>query len=550
MHSEVMFGNGSTTGLESDNDEKVFHVDEKVELKGFFTPHDRYQVEFKMDFGLDKGDTDNRYLVETYLFVPKTLGLQQHLKNPEEFFQNIKSYMKYTTPNLSLTELGDYNNPLSPMSRINNHLLKHKPIDQVIKSERPFDYEIRLFACIFKDSAKAELNRIKIPIKDQLPDQNHLGIFLKNINEYFETICSIRDKFIQLQNEVIKSIHLSQTDKEDFKYVQEFFYYELNFVVINLIKKIYQIKNANKSSKELFLKIEELFFKLQEVGKISDYPVLSSDMKPIEAEHYVHRESRLKKYVSSILFLNFSAKDRRKTEEIFYAIAAAVAMLFAVIATFISMQYYSINSMPFFIFAVLAYIVKDRMKAWMQDRFKNILPVYLAHRTEILVDEAFDISIGQLKEWMSFLNWNNLPEDVKDVRMYKRENNQAFPKNEEILYYKKDLLVSSKKILKNHMRVTKLTNILRFNVSNFCFNMDDPIKSLFSLDKEGNIQQINGRKSYHLNLIVKVTSRYKTSNAVSEKLNLRIIMSRDGIERIETPYGLDQEELFDVSWQD
>ena len=68
------------------------------------------------------------------------------------------------------------------------------------------------------------------------------------------------------------------------------------------------------------------------------------------------------------------------------------------------------------------------------------------------------------------------------------------------------------------------------------------------IGSDGEVSSILGRKVYHLNVVFKITNNYGKDNAESEKLNLKVIISRDGIERIESPYGQQMAKLFELTW--
>lgn len=494
---------------------KIFKASEQVKLSGFYYPHDKYQIELKLDSKMNKNK--NNYLLETYLFIPKSLEVKSRLNDPEEYFKDIKSYMRYSTPDISLTELLSTTSKVSPIKRI-NRMISFKDYSKLA-------YELKMLVCVFKKSANKQIKHIA-----NINDIKHSFKLITGVNSQFKLIN------LRISNREINSIDIANVES-----VKECYYYTTNYLLTKLLKRC--IKFGYNSSSDIYNEINDMLTKNWFIGNSSSYPLLSNDE---DLERYVYRESKLKKFSNKIMHLNRAVKGRGGAEEILYGVAAGGAMLFAVIATIISLKLWPMASWPWITVAVVAYVVKDRMKAWLQNTFSNIIPKYLSHRTEKIIDAEFDTVVGKVKEWISFKEPTNIPEDIELVRLYNRENTEAFPKEEDVLYYKKELNINSKKVNANHSRVDMITNILRFNVNKFCIGMDDPYKLLTRVDKDGNVSHIDAKKVYHLNLIIKITTNYKHKDETSEKLNLRIIMSRDGIERIETPYRLDNDNLFDV----
>src|SRR5512136_1712612 len=74
--------------------------------------HDRYQVELKLDYELDRGEKTH-YRISTYIFVPRSLGITEESYPKNELYRDIKNYIRFKTPEMSLRDLIDSN--LSPL---------------------------------------------------------------------------------------------------------------------------------------------------------------------------------------------------------------------------------------------------------------------------------------------------------------------------------------------------------------------------------------------------------------------------------------------------
>jgi hypothetical protein len=52
--------------------------------------HDQYQIEFKLDYELAKGEKTH-YRISTYIFIPKSLGINEESYPGSEFYRDMKS---------------------------------------------------------------------------------------------------------------------------------------------------------------------------------------------------------------------------------------------------------------------------------------------------------------------------------------------------------------------------------------------------------------------------------------------------------------------------
>ena len=527
--------------------QKSFNVGDQVEVSGFYKPHDKFRVELKFEYNLSQDKPESDFLVETYMFIPQALGLTDNLIRSTDFFADIRSYMRYAVQPMELSELADFKNSLSPMARVYEFLQFGKVVERSNQPANFFLHESKLITCIFKETVKLEMNKIDDVLKSCKGNLEALAFCRKLAENLHTQVVLVQKQFYALDSLVKDNEHVSLDDHEGFEGVFEFFYYEMNLYFVSITEKIKQIELLEGDIKNLKAVVKNDFKTFSEFSKNRGYILLNEDSSDREREKFIYREGKLKKFVSSILFLNRDIKSNKKAEELLFAVAAGMAMLFAVVMAVIATFYWSINSVPWMLTAVLVYIIRDRGKAWMQEKFRSLAPVYLAHRTQKLIEENIG-KVGFLKEWLVFKSYNQIPSDILDVRSLNREMAGAFKKNEDILYYKKHINLNNEIISANHQRVSKVVNILRLNMKRFCAYMDDPAKVLNVLNSNGEVNSILGRKVYHLNVVFKIISNYGKENAESEKLNLKIIISRDGIERIESPYGQQMSKLFELTW--
>src|ERR1051325_6836868 len=78
-------------------------------------PHDKYQIEIKLDYELFKAG-QTHYHISTYIFVPQNLGISKESYSKADFYRDVRNYIRLKTPNFILREFTE--NSTSPLLRI------------------------------------------------------------------------------------------------------------------------------------------------------------------------------------------------------------------------------------------------------------------------------------------------------------------------------------------------------------------------------------------------------------------------------------------------
>ena len=122
-----------------------------------------------------------------------------------------------------------------------------------------------------------------------------------------------------------------------------------------------------------------------------------------------------KKFIESELYISLDKKkDGVAVQQIYYSIAAGVAMIFATAVVWFSQVKYGNITWPLFIVLVVSYMLKDRIK--------DLLRYYFAHRLgNKYYDKKAVITIGkncvgEIKEGFDFISEAKTPAEVLNKR--------------------------------------------------------------------------------------------------------------------------------------
>ena len=252
-------------------------------------------------------------------------------------------------------------------------------------------------------------------------------------------------------------------------------------------------------------------------------------------EHYVYRRGILKKFVMSVLFLEVKReKETHRVSDTVGAIAAGLAMVFAVATAVWAERRYGLNTGPFFGALVVSYILKDRIKEWVKRYSSRFLSRFTSdYRLEIM-DPRNDRSVGVSRETFSFVSSGDIPDDVYSCRHGGAPNSiEARSKREICLKYEKEIILKGKIIDQHHGRLLDVNDIMRFKLGRLLDGADDPLSRvrLYNV-KTRQIERVECPKVYHINVIF-VLKADRGKEQYDTGLQARIICDRNGIRRLD-----------------
>jgi hypothetical protein len=489
--------------------------------------HDRYQIELKLDYELGKGKKTH-YQISTYLFFPKGLRITEDSFPKDEFYREVKNYIRIKTPILSLRDLIDSDiTPLSDVQQI-VHQANWYQDDELNKQ---LIHELKLFGAMFKSTLREHLNLVEKRVLDATSKAKIHALAESLVEDFIKHSKQISSRYRSFYTELNLPIV-----KED-----TFLAYTLVDEYISLL--------IEESATELFKIVSKHFDEADQAKCLDDLNKIAENerahrtsygygsiLKPGDAnEVYAFRASVLKKYVSSILHLSTDAqREGRGMEQFLMAVAAGVSMIFATVIAFYFQSIYGNFTFPVFVALVIGYMFKDRIKesgrALLSNKLKNFI---FDRRINIkTLDRKYKLAV--LREKITFLSENNLPQAVLTARHkdpFADLDNEGM--GETIICHTKDIVLDASlfpKAFKGLPKVNGLNDIIRYNIQPYLRKMADPVEEQLLLE-DGELKKVHTHKVYHINVV----SRYKSISPGVEILykRMRLVLTRKGIKRIE-----------------
>lgn len=472
--------------------------------------HDNFSVEFKFGFNSDEGSVRDDFSVNAWIFVPNSLDINSENYGKKQFYRDVKSNVRLITPVYLLREIAqDGSLPLVSLKQALEGVVCN-PGQEALDS---YEYHLKMFAAIFKSALRDQASHLRSV--RSLESADYL------VEDYVGSASMVLRKFRELYK-IIDVPTVSDKTRSLFRLCDEFMSHVVELRTIRIIKAIDASFNA-----EAYAGIREAFMGLitrEHNYKVSQgYGVIEND--EVHDRDLVYHRGMLKKFIESELYIHLDKKkDGVAVEQIYYSIAAGMAMIFATAVAWFTQVKYGNITWPLFIVLVVSYMLKDRIK--------DLLRYYFAHK---LGNKYFDKKatvtigkkrVGEIKEGFDFISESRTPAEVKRLRAKASDvEDESRIFEEKVLLYRKNVTIDDVALAENDdYPMRGINEIMRLHLHRFTHKMDNPLVPIDSVDKDGNITTINVEKIYNVNIVFQLQH-----GDVSEYHHFKISMTRDGV---------------------
>lgn len=498
------------------NRQKERGSESRAELRS----HGVNQIEIKTRYPL-RNRRKTRYEMDVYIVTPHQLGLDKDRYGTAAFYQDLKDNTRYTINEIPLEALISRDGEFSPLARIYAVLAEEKPLTDAEHQEVLF--ELKSLTNYFSTQVKYTYRKFLREFRKQTRTPAELGHMmsdhLEGINQFIE---AFRRLFPEFQfAKVAPSLYQALV------WSDESISLTAERMVLNYYLLIHEIPEYAAQRKAAAAGVE------REKKHRSQQKYISADIDgdTLGQERGIERESLLKKWAQSVLYLtNRDSKVDKGIAHVFAGTAAAVAMSIAVLLTFFADTWFSEYTLPWALVIVVSYILKDRIKEIARGVFASLAPRLISDRTEKLVDQRKDETVGKSRRLVTFQREHELPEEIRKV-MDERKNALAGTQPEgNVIWLKKTLSLKSGQLLREHSRVNSVTEIIRLTLDSFLELMDSPLKGICRLKDSGELEQIPGNRVYHCDIFVSLSDT--TQNQV-RVFWYDVVLTQKGLLRIE-----------------
>lgn len=471
--------------------------------------HDDRSVEFKLGFSekVHSGKPGD-YAVNTWIFIPGSLDIDPETYGKDQFYRDIKSNFRLITPVFSLGEIarGDAV-PVRMLNEAVDKLLTEPSAD----NEAAFEYHIKMFAAIYK-SALRNYSMDILNAGDPSASER-----------LSEDMVTLAREILSAYRGVLNKICPSGTEngkyREFFLLGDEFMSRQTDMRTLKILNNI-RFSKASPARMQLYDLLGEERRHKSEMG----FETFDAE-DPRKNSNLVYRYGMLKKYIESELYIRLKKKrDGFAIEQIYYSIAAGLAMIFATSIGWIFQLRYGNITTPLFIALVISYMLKDRIKDLMRYYFAHKrLNRYFDHKAHIKIKNQ---EVGTIKEGVDFINDSNIPDEVLKLRLDGADTpfeNRIF--EERVLLYRKLVHIDHSRLNENASYPVKgINEIFRLHINRFTLKMDNPEIPVEAMpcDPDSDVTEV--QKYYRIHIVIQL----KDEDGM-EYRHFRVTMTRDGI---------------------
>ncbi len=469
--------------------------------------HDSSSVELDLEVPFDQGRVD----LDLWFFVPSQLGIDEPDFDREAFYRDRTAYVRFEPPRRELADAASLLEPIRALTARLGHA--HATPDEEACAERT----LRLFGACVREQLRIRRRRVERAPGEAERD----AMIVALVADAEATLTAWRALRAQMPLPSARwATVLAAID---------------DFVSLQCVEVWFRLHEAHPHpgfAEAIRRETEE------RVAHGEHGPLNAED--DADNERFVTELNRLKKYVLSALHLRFvSTRVTDAAQDLAFGLAAAAAMTVAVVLQLVAVWTVGMPgpqegaSVAVFIsFAVVSYILKDRLKDRLKAWFARRLPRWLYDRRVELRAEDGSAVYGHAEETVRVMHLGAVPPEVAALRAEAEHPVELVVRAaDDVVHYRRGLALRTG-VRDQCPEAEGVEQILRFNLSAWLRRMDDPTRVLYQLDDDGNARRIQGPKTYTIPVVVAI--RRPTGTEVHRQT---LVLARDGLVRVETVGG-------------
>jgi hypothetical protein len=458
--------------------------------------HDKFQVELKLEYL--PGGLEAQYKVRSWLFVPQQLEVSPRTYSREDWYRDVRSYLRYKTPTAPLEDLADFSAPACKR-------LAEK-VEAVFHGREPeapalLRTEVRLFGCIVKAALRNAAHAWR---KERRPK---------------EALTLMRDgaRVLKRYRDLVRPLGPAKAPAEALeacRIIDTFLSGLMEQHALEILEDAQEIAKGQKKKSEKGKKFRArvrnlarfvLALVTTEAQRRKRSDLLRSGPDGWDPGR-LQRRSILKKFTESVLYLPVVMRqDGALKEQLWFALAAGVAMTFATLAVVWSNFNPGQITLPALFIVIISYMFKDRIKDWLRAWFAT----RQRRRGFDYVREARDSEgspVARVHEkawWVG--SGGEVPEAVRQERGQDPDGRlEGSGLEERVLASVREVEVVGTRLAlqKSGLPVLGITEILRFDIRSFTRGTADPSKRLWMLDADGRPRHRKVLRLYSLHWVL------------------------------------------------
>ena len=346
---------------------------------------------------------------------------------------------------------------------------------------------------------------------------------------------------------------LGEQIQEEFLLVDQYCLLSLQESVASLMGELELVQEAAdyveyRDLKHYILVLNRLY---RIKNKKRSYSYLTTRSTIYEKEQYSININSLKRRINNALYLKIENKKYLAYRQQFiYMLAAGFAGFWAILANILIWRKLQFSGFSadvstaenlwgvggFIVLAfIMAYILKDRIKdlgrSHLHFSFFGSIP---DSSKKILYTSSSgqETSVGDVSEYIKFLkNTKSFSSELDSFR--KKYQNGIDSKDKKIIFYRKKIKFSAKKLDELGQNVNAIRDVTRFSIRRHLGRLDTPYKKQKFLSNSGIVSEISLPKVYSLDILLQYTVRNQFGEVLKKEFDLkRVVLNKTGLVRL------------------
>jgi hypothetical protein len=467
-------------------------------------PHDTNQLELKLAYLIRPGERRERYTVETYMFVPRSLGLDQRSYRADDFYADTSAFLRLKTPVVPLSDLAHPERAGSWFKAVTDRLSDRRATAA---------FRLKVLGCVYRSALREACFAVVDRVHGMASGaewgseaaQREVASACERVADQAEAALRRLEGFRDACQAA--EVYVRGTWAAVDEYISLVAEINLTRVIEALDDRIRRLPGDGQALRVARQRLAGLAVGLYRHRRESGY---ESYVEPGEDnERFPYRRRVLKRIVSSALYLDLRHHEGGTlARDAIGMTAAAVAMLFAALVALWGQKNWDVFSPTFLAILVVSYMVKDRIKEWGKQylgrRARSLMPDHVTRA----VDPRTGNVIGVCKEIFEVLEPRRLDPQIQALRHVEHADATAEEGRPEVaVRYAKAILLRSDALEEEMEGFEGLNDIIRFNLGRLRDHMDDPWEDYRLVHpRSAQIVSVPCARVYHLNIVLRVTT--------------------------------------------
>lgn len=509
-------------------------------------PHDSNQLELKLGYVVERGRKRQRYRVECFTFVPRTLGINRATYPAARFYEDTAAFVRMKTPTVALSALARAPKASAWFQPVLDRL------DRLLAGEVRVDgtaaHRLKLLGCIYRSAIRDETDDIvhrysPSPGRDPgLPDTTRGARdadLARTVNRFLDDLAAGLERLRALGDRC-EHAAMDSSVREVWRAVDEYVTLFSEEALTRLVELVELADRRPEGRGDegvaagLRERVATAAVSAYRYRRVRGYP--SYVEKDSDNESLPYRRHLLKRIVSSALYLDIRhQRPGGLVTNVVGMVAAAAAMSFGMLTAIWVQGRWGTFSEAFVGGMVLSYIVRDRIKEWGKQRLGRTFQRFVPDHIIEIRDVDSGRLVGQCRESFSVVEPSKIAAEVRRLRHIDHPSTVSTDgRPEAVLRYTKEIDLDSSALEHLLEGVEGLNDIIRFNLGRLRERMDGPFEPYHHIDPATlELVSVPCARVYHINLVLRFTTG-RGAKATTEVERVRVVMDQRGIKRIES----------------